>query len=61
MIEKREQHRRLLTPTAQFPFCTMRGELIESERRRLPTRRVNDIEVEGLSFLDYLELLSISH
>jgi hypothetical protein len=27
----------------------MRGELIESERRRLPTRRVNDIEVEEIT------------
>jgi hypothetical protein len=61
MIEKREQHRRLLTPTAQFPFCTMRGEFIESERRRLPTRRAYDIEVEELSFLDYLEFLSRLH
>ena len=54
MIEKREQHRRLLTHTAQFPFCTMRGEFIESERRRLPTRRVNDIEVNEISCLDFI-------
>jgi hypothetical protein len=54
MVEKREKHRRLLTPTAQFPFCNMRGELIVSDRRRLPTRRVNDIEVKEISCLDFI-------
>ena len=54
MIEKREQHRRLLTPTVEFPFCTMRGEFIESERRRLPTRRVNDIEVEEITIEEFI-------
>ena len=54
MDEKREKHRRLLTPTAQFPFCTMRGEFIESERRRLPTRRVNDIEVKEISIDEFI-------
>ena len=54
MIEKREQHRRLLAPTTQFPFCTMRGELIESERRRLPTRRVNDIEVQEITIEEFI-------
>ena len=53
MVEKREKHRRLLTPTAQFPFCNMRGEFIESERRRLPTRRVNDSEVNELRYKDF--------
>jgi hypothetical protein len=57
MAEKREKHRRLLTPTAQFPFCNMRGELIASERRFLPTRRVNDIEVKELSYKDFLSIL----
>ena len=54
MIEKREKLRRLLTPTVQFPFCTMRGEFIESERRRLPTRRVNDIEVKEISIDEFI-------
>ena len=42
MVEKREKHRRLLTPTAQFPFCNMRGELIVYERLRLPQGRIHD-------------------
>ena len=57
MVEKREKHRRLLTPTTQFPFCNMRGELIAFERRRLPTRRVNDIEVKEISLDDYISEL----
>jgi hypothetical protein len=57
MVEKREKQRRLLTPTAQFPFCNMRGEVIVSERRRLPTRRVNDIEVKELGCLDFISAL----
>ena len=54
MVERREKHRRLVIPTAQFPFCTMRGEFIESERRRLPTRRLNDIEVKEISLDEYI-------
>jgi hypothetical protein len=54
MVEKREKHRRLLTPTAQFPFCNMRGEFIVSERRRLPTRRLNDIEVKEISIDEFV-------
>jgi len=57
MVEKREKHRRLLTPTAQFSFCNMRGEFIVSERRRLPTRRLNDIEVKELSYKDLISEL----
>ena len=57
MVEKREKHRRLFTPTTQFPFCNMKGEIIESERRRLPTRRLNDIEVKELSYMDFLSEL----
>jgi hypothetical protein len=57
MVEKRENHRRLLIPTTQFPFCNMRGGLITSERRRLPTRRLNDIEVKELSYKEFLSEL----
>jgi hypothetical protein len=32
----------------------MRGEFIVSERRRIPTRRVNDIEVKEISLDDYI-------
>jgi len=61
MVEKRENQRRLLTPTTQFPFCNMSGELITSERRRLPTRRLNDIEVKELSFKEFLSELRWSN
>jgi hypothetical protein len=54
MVEKREKHRRLLIPTTQFPFCTMRGDFIVSERRRIPTRRVNDIEVKEISLDNHI-------
>jgi len=54
MVERREKHRRLVIPTAQFPFCNMRGEFIVSERRRIPTRRLNDIAVKEISFDDFI-------
>jgi hypothetical protein len=57
MVEKRENHRRLFTPTTQFPFCNMRGEIIAFERRKLPTRRLNDIEVKELSYKEFLSEL----
>jgi hypothetical protein len=54
MVEKREKHRRLLIPTTQFPFCIMRGDFIVSERRRIPTRRANDIEVKEISLDNHI-------
>ncbi len=56
MVEKRKKHRRLFIPTTRFPLRTQVGDLIASERRRLPIRRVNDIAVKEsftkTSFLD---------
>jgi hypothetical protein len=57
MVEKREKHRRLFIPTTQFPFCTMRGDFIVSERRAVPTRRLNDIEVKEISLDDFISEL----
>ena len=54
MDEKRNTRRRQYIPTTRFPLHTQRGDLIASERRRLPTRRVNDIEVKELSCLDFI-------
>jgi hypothetical protein len=54
MVEKREKHRRHYKPITRFPLNTQRGDLIASERRRIPTRRVNDIEVKELSCLDFI-------
>jgi len=57
MVEKREKHRRRFIPVTRFPLHTPRGDLITSERRRIPTRRVNDIEVKEISFDDFVSRL----
>jgi hypothetical protein len=57
MVEKREKHRRRYIPVTRFPLHTTRGDLITTERRALPTRRVNDIEVKELSCLDFISEL----
>ena len=57
MVEKRNRHRRQYIP-ARFPLNTRSGELVESERRTLPTRRVNDIEVREISCQDFIAGLS---
>lgn len=54
MVEKREKHRRRFIPVTRFPLNTQSGDLISSERRMLPTRRVNDIQVKELSCLDFI-------
>ncbi len=48
MVEKRRLHRRQFVPFSRFPLHTGRGEEVTAERRRLPTRRLNDIQVEEL-------------
>ena len=54
MVEKRKIQRRQYIPISRFPLHTRMGELVTSERRRLPTRRLNDIQVEELSYLELL-------
>jgi hypothetical protein len=54
MIEKRKKHRRRFIPVTQFPLHTPEGDLITSERRMLPTRRVNDIQVKEISLDDFV-------
>ena len=54
MVEKREKHRRHYEPVTEFPLHTRRGDLIPSERRRLPTRRLNDIEVEEITIQEFI-------
>ena len=48
MVEKRRLHRRQFVPFSRFPLNTGIGEVVTAERRRLPTRRLNDIQVEEL-------------
>jgi hypothetical protein len=57
MVEKRNTRRRQYICLSRFPLHTLRGDLIASERRRLPTRRVNDIEVKELSCQDFISEL----
>ncbi|MFN2105123.1 MAG: hypothetical protein ACK2UJ_09635, partial [Candidatus Promineifilaceae bacterium] len=54
MVEKREKHRRHYEPVTQFPLHTRRGDLITSERRKLPTRRVNDIQVKEITIDEFI-------
>jgi hypothetical protein len=54
MVEKREKHRRRLIAVTRFPLHTARGGLITSERRRLPTRRLNDIQVKEISIDEFI-------
>jgi len=57
MVEKRKNHRRHYIPKTRFPLHTQAGDLVTAERRQLPTRRVNDIEVKEISCLDYISEL----
>jgi hypothetical protein len=50
MVEKREMRRRRYIPYTRFPLHNYKGELIRFERRRIPTRRLNDIQVRELSY-----------
>jgi len=54
MTEKRTKHRRQYNPVTLFPLNSQTDGLVLSERRRLPTRRVNDIEVKELSYQDFI-------
>ena len=58
MVEKREKHRRHYKPITQFPLNSERDGLVLSERRRIPTRRLNDIEAKEISLDDYFSELN---
>jgi hypothetical protein len=58
MVEKREKHRRRFKSVTRFPLRTSRGELISADRRRLPTRRLNDIEVKEITIDEFKSGLS---
>ena len=49
MLERRKIHRRHYEQFTTFPLYSRKGDLVISERRKLPTRRVNDIYVEELA------------
>jgi hypothetical protein len=48
MIEQRNVYRRRYKTHTYFPAINHRGDLIMSERRHLPTRRVWDVSVEDV-------------
>jgi len=54
MVEKRRIHRRQYIPVTRFPLHTPRGDLVASERRRVPTRRLNDIDVKEISIDEFI-------
>ena len=58
MIEKRKDHRRLHQEHTDFPLFDCRSEVIESERRRRPTRRVNDITVEEIDCSEFISAIA---
>ena len=53
MVERREMRRRRYIPYTRFPLRNYKGDLIKSERRRIPTRRLNDIAVKELSYDEF--------
>lgn len=54
MIERRRIHRRHDEEYKGFPLFNNRGELIESDRRYIPTRRINDISVEEVDCFEFI-------
>jgi hypothetical protein len=58
MVVKREKYRRHYKPVTQFPLSSKKDGMVLYERSRLPTRRLNHIEVKELSCLDFIAGLS---
>ena len=54
MIEKRRAHRRFYQAHTDFPLFNCQHEIIESERRCCPTRRVNDITVAEIDCSEFI-------
>jgi hypothetical protein len=54
MVDKRKIHRRRFIPVTRTPLHTPSGDLITSERRMLPTRRLNDIAAEEITIVEFI-------
>jgi len=54
MANKRKNHRRRFIPVTRSPLHTPSGDLITSERRMLPTRRLNDIAAEEITIDEFI-------
>ena len=59
MVEKREKHRRRFIPVTRFPLTTRMGDVMTTERRTLPARRVNDIQMKELGCKEFLAELHL--
>jgi hypothetical protein len=60
MVEKRDMRRRRYLPHTRFPLHNYKCDLIKSERRRIPTRRLNDIEVKDLSCEEFFCRITVT-
>ncbi len=61
MGEKRKAHRRHYQASTDFPLFNYQREVIESDRRRSPTRRINDITVEELDCSEFISEIVKQH
>jgi hypothetical protein len=58
MQERRRIQRRKNSKGSEFPLQTKNGEIIESDRRHLPDRRMDNFTVEEITCEDYISELS---
>jgi len=54
MVNKRKNHRRRFVPVTRPPLHTSSGDLMTSERRMMPTRRLNDIVAEEITISEFI-------
>jgi hypothetical protein len=54
MKERRKTHRRNYRKTTGYPMRDGDGILVASDRRRLPTRRLNDIGVTEITCMEFI-------
>ena len=54
MQERRKIERRINQQARIFPLLTSRGEVVESDRRVLADRRLDNISVEEISCEDFI-------
>ena len=60
MRERRKNQRRRNGNDRDFPLQTREGEIIESDRRHLPDRRMDNFTVEEITCEDFISELSRS-
>ena len=58
MQERRKTHRRYNEKTCVFPQYLGNGDVVDTDRRNIPERRLNDITVEELSCEDVISEIS---